>query len=485
MRESRRAALSLAGNMMGLGSRMGGGGGLDLFEAAREKMRETEAPLALRMRPRTLEEFVGQEEVVGEGTYLRRAIQEDQLQTAIFWGPPGSGKTTLASVIARMTRAHFQQVSAVESGVSEVRRLIREAEDRRAMHGQRTIIFIDEIHRFNKAQQDALLPAVEDGTIVLIGATTENPYFEVNSALVSRSKIFRLRPLGEEEIRKILERALEDRERGLGSLGLEVEEEALGHIVRLSGGDARVALNTLEAATLLSREREGRRYVDLRAAEEAAQRKALLYDKGGDAHYDTISAFIKSLRGSDPHAAVYWLARMLQAGEDPRFIARRMVIFASEDVGLADSRALQVATAAAQAVDFVGLPECRLNLAHAALYLALAPKSNSALRAIAAADREVAEGATPTVPPHLRDTHYAAASSLGHGKGYLYPHRFPGGYVEQAYLPEGMEGREFYRPGANGEEARLVEQWMQRKGAGGLLREDQGREGGGRCPGEG
>ncbi len=440
---------------------------MDLFHAARLERQESEAPLALRMRPRTLEEFVGQEEVVGEGTYLRRALEEDRLQTAIFWGPPGSGKTTLAAVIARMTRAHFQQISAVESGVAEVRRLIREAEERRGMHGQRTIIFIDEIHRFNKAQQDALLPAVEDGTIILIGATTENPYFEVNSALVSRSKVFRLRNLREDEIRKILERALEDTERGLGSLDLEVEEEALRHITRISGGDARVALNALEAAALLARAEGGRRRVDLRVAEEAAQRKALLYDKWGDAHYDTISAFIKSLRGSDPHAAVYWLARMLQAGEDPRFIARRMVIFASEDVGLADSRALEVATAAAQAVEFVGLPECRLNLAHAALYLALAPKSNSALRAIAAAEKEVAEGRTPPVPPHLRDRHYPAASSLGHGRGYLYPHHYPGGYVEQAYLPEGMEGREFYRPGDTGEEARLAEEWRRRRqGAG-------------------
>ncbi|MGQ9476299.1 MAG: replication-associated recombination protein A [Actinomycetota bacterium] len=437
---------------------------LDLFEAARERLRETEAPLALRMRPRTLDEFVGQEEVVGEGTYLRRALEEDRIQSAIFWGPPGSGKTTLAAIIARMTRSHFQQISAVESGVAEVRRLIREAEDRRAMQGQRTIIFIDEIHRFNKAQQDALLPAVEDGTIILIGATTENPYLEVNSALVSRSKVFHLRPLEEEEIRRILERALEDRERGLGGLDLEVDEEALSHIVRLSGGDARVALNTLEAAAFLSREEGGKRRVDIRAAEEAAQRKALLYDKWGDSHYDTISAFIKSLRGSDPHAAVYWLARMLQAGEDPGFIARRMVIFASEDVGLADSMALQVATAAAQAVEFVGLPECRLNLAHAALYLALAPKSNSTLRALSAADREVAEGLTPPVPVHLRDSHYPAASRLGHGKGYLYPHRFPGGYVEQDYLPEGLEGKEFYHPGETGEEVRLVDEWRRRTG---------------------
>lgn len=439
---------------------------MDLFESAREELLRTEAPLALRMRPRSLEEFVGQEELVGEGTYLRRAIEEDQLGTAIFWGPPGSGKTTLTAIIAGMTQAHFQQISAVASGVAEVRKLIQEARDRRAMHGQRTIIFIDEIHRFNKAQQDALLPAVEDGTIILIGATTENPYFEVNSALVSRSQIFRLRALKEEEVRAIVERALADEERGLARLGLEVEEKALEHIVHLAGGDARVALNTLEAAALLAKEVEGVRRIDLHAAEEAAQRKALLYDKWGDAHYDTISAFIKSMRGSDPHAAVYWLARMLYAGEDPRFIARRMVIFASEDVGLADSVALQVAVAAAQAVEFVGLPECRLNLAHAALYLALAPKSNSATRAIAEADREVAGGLTTPVPVHLRDAHYPAAASLGHGKGYLYPHDFPGSYVKQSYLPSELEGHVFYRPGKSGREAGLAEEWKRRTGQG-------------------
>lgn len=440
---------------------------MDLFELAREKLMNAEAPLALRMRPRTLDEFVGQEEVVGEGTYLRRAIEEDQLQTAIFWGPPGSGKTTLAAIIARMTSAHFQQISAVTSGVAEVRKLIQEARDRLSMHGRRTILFIDEIHRFNKAQQDALLPAVEDGTIILIGATTENPYFEVNSALVSRSKIFRLRPLEEVEIRKIMERALTDGERGLAGLKLDVEERALEHIARISGGDARVALNTLEAAALLAEEEGDRKRVDLRVAEEAAQRKALLYDKWGDAHYDTISAFIKSLRGSDPHAAVYWLARMLYAGEDPRFIARRMVIFASEDVGLADSRALMVATAAAQAVEFVGLPECRLNLAHAALYLALAPKSNSALLAISAADKDVAEGRTPPVPLHLRDSHYPAAASLGHGVGYRYPHDFSHAHVEQVYLPEGMEERKYYRPKGEGEEAELVDEWKKRRQKGG------------------
>ena len=438
------------------------GSAVDLFDSVREDIQRREAPLALRMRPRTLDEFVGQAEVVGEGTYLRRAIEEDQLQTAVFWGPPGSGKTTLAAIIANLTQAHFQQISAVTSGVAEVREIIREAQDRLAMYGLRTILFIDEIHRFNKAQQDALLPAVEQGTVVLIGATTENPYFEVNSALVSRSKIFRLNPLTEEEIRMVLERALADEERGLGGRNLAIEPEALEHIVRMAGGDARVALNTLEAAALLAEEGGGKRRVRLRTAEEAAQRKALLYDKWGDSHYDAISAFIKSMRGSDPHAAVYWLARMLCAGEDPRFIARRMVIFASEDIGLADNRALLVADAAAQAVEFVGLPECQLNLAHAALYLALAPKSNSATLAIAAASKEVERGVTPPVPAHLRDSHYPGAKTLGHGSGYLYPHNYPRGYVPQRYLPEGMEEHRYYRPGREGEESALVEGWRKR-----------------------
>jgi len=433
---------------------------LDLFEYAQEEKGIKEAPLALRMRPRTLEEFVGQKEIVGDGTYLQRAIEEDQLLTAIFWGPPGSGKTTLAFIIANLTQAHFKQISAVTSGVAEVRMLIKEAEDRRVMHGRRTILFIDEIHRFNKAQQDALLPAVEKGTIVLIGATTENPYFEVNSALVSRSKIFRLSPLTEEEVLIVVERALSDDERGLGGLNIEVDEAALEHIVHTAGGDARGALNTLEAATLLAVESGGSRIIDLKTAEEAAQRKALLYDKWGDSHYDTISAFIKSMRGSDPQAAVYWLARMICAGEDPRFIVRRMIIFASEDIGLADSRALLVADAAARAVEYVGLPECRLNLAHAALYLALAPKSNSSIRAISAAAKDVEQGKTPPVPPHLRDSHYPSAAVLGHGKGYLYPHNYPGNYVKQTYLPDGLEDRGYYRPGRVGEEENIIESWM-------------------------
>jgi putative ATPase len=427
------------------------------------------------MRPRDLEEFVGQKEIVGNGRYLRKAIEEDQLLTAIFWGPPGTGKTTLAFIIASMTQAYFEQISAVTSGVTEVRKLIKEAEDRRVMHGRRTILFIDEIHRFNKAQQDALLPAVEEGTIILIGATTENPYFEVNSALVSRSKIFRLNHLTEEEVLTVLERALSDDERGLGAFNLEVDEEALEHIVHTAGGDARIALNTLEAATLLAAESGGCGNIDLGTAEEAAQSKALLYDKWGDSHYDTISAFIKSMRGSDPQAAIYWLARMICAGEDPRFIARRMVIFASEDIGLADSRALLVADAAARAVEFVGLPECRLNLAHAALYLTMAPKGNSSIRAISAATKEVEQGRTQPVPSHLRDSHYPGAAVLGHGRGYLYPHSYPGNYVKQCYLPEGMEGREFYQPGWSGEERRIVESWMNRVKDSGCRDEEEGQ----------
>lgn len=420
-----------------------------------------EAPLALRMRPRNLEEFVGQEEVVGRGSFLRRAMEEDNLRSAIFWGPPGSGKTTLAMIIAHMTRSRFVQVKAVSSGVAELRKIIEEAEERRVAEGRGTILFIDEIHRFNRAQQDVLLPHVEEGTITLIGATTENPYFEVNSSLVSRSTVFKLRPLREDEILTILRRALEDSERGLGGMGLRVEPEALEHIARVASGDARVALNVLEAAALLAGGRGA--LIDLPTAERAAMKRALLYDRDGDLHYDVISAFIKSLRGSDPHAAVYWLSRMLEAGEDPRFIARRMVIFASEDVGLADSRALQVAVAAAQAVEFVGLPEAALNLAHAALYLSLAPKSNSVLRALEAARKEVEEGGTGEVPLHLRDSHHPALRKHGHGMGYLYPHDYPGGYVDQLYLPRELEGREFYLPGSEGEEPELVEKWRGRR----------------------
>jgi putative ATPase len=432
-----------------------------LFENRMEEDLKRDAPLAVRMRPRTLEEFVGQEELVGEGTFLRNAIESDMLQTAIFWGPPGSGKTTLARIVANLTRAHFQQISAVTSGVAEVRKILGEAAERKSIYATRTILFIDEIHRFNKAQQDALLPAVEDGVIVLIGATTENPYFEVNSALVSRSKVFRLESLSAADITRVLRAALADRERGLGDPPLEVDEDAFAHMVSLAGGDARVALNTLEAAAFLTREK-GSNIIAMQSAEEAAQHKALLYDKWGDNHYDTISAFIKSMRGSDPQAALYWLARMIYAGEDPRFIARRMFIFASEDVGLADSRALLVAEAASRAVDFVGLPEAQLNLAHAAVYLALAPKSNSTTVAIGRAMREVKEGEVATVPIHLRDSSYRGAEQLGHGQGYLYPHNYPGHYVEQAYLPDNLRGKSFYQPSGSGQETSMADAWRKR-----------------------
>lgn len=448
----------------------------DLFDYALGESLEREAPLALRMRPRTLDEFVGQEEVVGQGSFLRKSIEADDLRSAIFWGPPGSGKTTLAMIIAEMTRSHFVQVKAVSSGVQELRRIIDEAVERRVTEGRGTILFIDEIHRFNKAQQDVLLPHVEDGTVTLIGATTENPYFEVNSSLVSRSTVFKLRPLRVEEIKTILLRALENEERGLGGMRLRVETEALEHMARVAGGDARVALNVLEAAALLARERGG--IIDLGTAEKAAMRRALLYDRDGDLHYDVISAFIKSLRGSDPHAAVYWLSRMLEAGEDPRFIARRMVIFASEDIGLADSRALQVAVAAAQAVEFVGLPEAALNLAHAALYLSLAPKSNSVLRALGRAKKAVEEGDHGGVPAPLRDSHHPALRKHGHGVGYLYPHDYPGGYVEQRYLPEGLEGREFYLPGGEGEEPGMVQRWRERLDMGSRHEEPKRQDGG-------
>ncbi len=435
---------------------------MDLFESRLAESQLADAPLAVRMRPRKLAEFVGQEEIVGEGTILRKAIESDQLLTAIFWGPPGSGKTTLARIIANLTEGHFEQISAVTSGVADVRRLIEEARERKALYGTKTVLFIDEIHRFNKAQQDALLPAVEDRLIVLIGATTENPYFEVNSALVSRSKILRLRPLSEEDIRVVVRRALEDRERGLGDLNLLVDPDAEDHMVTMAGGDARAVLNTLEAAVLIAPAEDGRPHLTLRVAEEAALRKALLYDKEGDAHYDTVSAFIKSMRGSDPDASLYWLARMLYAGEDPRFIARRMIIFASEDVGLADSHALEVATSAARAVEFVGLPEAQLNLAHTVLYLALAPKSNSAIRGIMRATHDVQQREAPPVPTHLRDSHYPGAKKLGHGEGYKYPYSYPGHHVEQNYLPESLQSTHYYEPGTEGEERRIVEEWKKR-----------------------
>lgn len=426
-----------------------------IFDLARAEWEKKGAPLAWRMRPRKLDEMVGQEEVIGPGRLLRRAIEADRLTSLILYGPPGSGKTTLAEVIAATTRARFVRLSAVTAGVPDIRRVIKEAEDALARFQQRTILLIDEIHRFNKAQQDALLPAVERGTLVLIGATTENPYFSVNSALLSRSRLVRLRPLTAEEVKIVVQRALEDRERGLGEYAVEITPEALEHLAQGARGDARVALNALELAVLgAAQEADGRRRITLALAEDALQQRAVLYDRQGDAHYDVVSAFIKSLRGSDPDAALHYLARMLVAGEDARFIARRMVILAAEDIGLADPQALLIATAAAQAVEYVGLPEAELPLAQAAIYLACAPKSNSVLKALSRAKKDVTEGNIGVVPPHLRDGHYAGAARLGHGVGYQYPHDFPGHWVAQQYLPDALRHARYYEPSSSGWEGR-------------------------------
>lgn len=405
------------------------------------------------MRPRSLEEFVGQADLLAAGKPFRRAIEADRLMSVILYGPPGSGKSSLAAVIAETTKAAFLRLSAVDAGVSQVRELIQAARERLGQYGQRTIVFVDEIHRFNKGQQDALLPAVEDGTITLIGATTENPYFEVNRALLSRSTVLRLEPLRPEEIKVILRRALDDPDRGLGQFQVRIDPEALDYLAVQASGDARVALNSLDVAVLTTPAAEdGCRHLTLPVIADSLQRKAIVYDKAGDQHYDVISAFIKSLRGSDPDAAVHWLARMLAAGEDPRFIARRMVILASEDIGLADPRALLVATAVAQAVDYVGLPEARLALTEGAIYLACAPKSNAVIQAIDAAAADLERREIGTVPLHLRDASYRGAGELGHGRDYKYPHNFPGHFVAQQYLPAPLQGTVYYRPSSSGEE---------------------------------
>lgn len=428
---------------------------MNIFDAAREERLRRSAPLADRMRPREFAEFVGQEQIVGEGRLLRRAIEADRLGSIILWGPPSSGKTTLARLIAARTAAHFEELSAVTAGVADLRRIVEQARERLGMHGRRTLLFIDEIHRFNKAQQDAILPHVENGTLTLIGATTENPYFEVNAALISRCRIFRLEPLSDADVRLLLERALADRERGLGGYRAEVAPEALDHLVRVAAGDARSALNALELAVLTTPPVEdGVRRVTVEAAAEAIQQRVLAYDKAGDNHYDTVSAWIKSMRGSDPDAAVYWLARMIYAGEAPRFIARRLLIHAAEDVGLADPQALVVAAAAAQAVEWVGMPEARIPLAEATIYIATAPKSNSAYQAINRALEEVRQNRPGPVPVHLRDASYKGAKALGHGEGYKYPHDYPGGWVAQQYLPEGATGG-YYRPADRGYEAEV------------------------------
>ena len=420
------------------------------------------APLAARMRPRSLDEFVGQSAIVGPGTLLRRAIEGDRLPSCIFWGPPGCGKSTLARIVAQSTRSAFESLSAVTSGVADVRKLIDRARERRRF-GRKTILFVDEIHRWNKAQQDALLPHVEDGTITLIGATTENPYFEVNTPLISRSRIFRFERLTDEDVLALLRRAIQDRERGLGASQVAVDEDALRHLVQVAGGDVRTALNALETAVTTVAEAEGEdRRVTLEVAEDAIQQRALSYDRAGDEHYDTISAFIKSVRGSDPDAALYWLAKMIAAGEDPRFIARRLVILASEDVGNADPMGLVLANAAAQAVLFVGMPEGQLILAQATTYLAAAPKSNASTAAIGRALEDVRTRGPAPVPLHLRSTAYPGAKALGSGQGYLYPHDYPGGWVKQEYAPESARSGPYYEPKEIGFEAEIRQRMARR-----------------------
>ncbi len=427
---------------------------MDLFDYSREKQLEKESPLAARMRPRTMDEFIGQEHIVGPGRLLRRAIQADQLSSVIFYGPPGTGKTTLARIIANTTHAHFIALNAVLSGVKDIREAINTAQDRRGMLQQKTILFIDEVHRFNKAQQDALLPHVENGTVILVGATTENPYFEVNKALVSRSRIFQLRSLDEDDLRAVAWQALADEERGYGRLKVNLTDDALDHLVNVANGDARGVLNALELAVETTPPDEyGVINITVDVAEESIQRRAVLYDKDGDVHFDTISAFIKSLRGSDPDAALYWMAKMVYAGEDPRFIFRRMIIFAGEDIGLADPNALRVVVSAAQAFDYVGMPEGRFHLAEACLYLATAPKSNSTF-AFFDALSAVRDERKSEVPNHLRDAS-RDAEDFGHGAGYLYPHAYRDHWVAQQYLPDTLQGRVFFQPGDQGYEASI------------------------------
>jgi putative ATPase len=437
---------------------------MDLFDHALAQRMAREAPLAARMRPRTLDEFVGQDSIVGPGRLLRRAIEADRLFASILlWGPPGTGKTTLAMIIANSTRSHFETISAVLAGIPELRRVIAEAGERRKLHNRRTILFVDEVHRWNKAQQDALLPHVENGAITLIGATTENPYFEVIGALVSRSRIFQLRPLEDEQVARLIRSALTDSPRGYGGRRIHLDEDALEHLVSVAGGDARNALNALELAVETTPPgADGAQHLTLAVAQESIQRRAVLYDKDGDAHYDTISAFIKSVRGSDPDAALYWLAKMLYAGESPRFIVRRLLILAGEDIGLADPMGLVVASAAAQAFEFVGLPEGIYPIVEATLYLATAPKSNTAT-AYFKALRLLEDEGTVEVPRHLQDSNRDAAA-LGHGAGYRYPHEFPEHHTGQQYLPSALLGTYFYRPSDQGYEAIVaerLERWRQ------------------------
>ena len=437
---------------------------MDLFDYMRTNTMKQESPLASRMRPETLDQVVGQKHIVGPGTLLYRAIKADQLGSIIFYGPPGTGKTTLAKVIAHTTKAEFCQINATVAGKKDMEEVVQKAKDTLGMYGRRTILFVDEIHRFNKSQQDYLLPFVEDGTLILIGATTENPYFEVNGALLSRSRIFELKALEKEDILELLHRAVTDVEKGMGSYRAVLDEDAADFLADVANGDARAALNAVELGVLTTpRAEDGKIHIDLEVAQECIQKRAVRYDKDGDNHYDTISAFIKSMRGSDPDAAVYYLGRMLYAGEDIKFIARRIMIHAAEDVGMADPQALNVAVSAAQAVERIGMPEARIILAEAVIYIASAPKSNSVISAIDQAMEAVRTEKTRPVPVHLQDTHYKGAEKLGHGAGYLYPHDFPGHYVKQQYLPDGMEGRTFYRPSDEGFEKEVKNIFSTRK----------------------
>ncbi|HUL22705.1 MAG TPA: replication-associated recombination protein A [Thermodesulfobacteriota bacterium] len=439
----------------------------ELFEEKGRELSKREAPLADRSRPQTLDEFVGQDHLLGQGKVLRQAIESDHLPSMILWGPPGSGKTTLAMIIARTTGAHFLAFSAVLSGVKEIKEVIQEAEEERKYSQKRTILFVDEIHRFNKAQQDAFLPHVEKGTIILIGATTENPSFEVISPLLSRTKVFTLRSLTEEEIELILKRGLTDPERGLGQYRVMIEPEVIKGVCQLANGDARAALNTIEMLVLTtSPDKAGIRQIKKENLQEVLQRKAYLYDKSGEEHYNLISALHKSLRGSDPDAALYWLGRMLEAGEDPLFVARRMIRFASEDIGMADSQALQVAVAAMQAFHFIGLPEGNLALAQAAVYLATAPKSNALYTAFQGVQRDIRELENMPVPLHIRNAPTALTKELGYAEGYKYPHDYPDHFVEEEYLPENLRGRIYYQPtelGFEKEVKKRLDYWRRKK----------------------
>lgn len=431
---------------------------MDLFEYMRQNNMEKESPLAARMRPTTLDEVVGQQHIIGKDKLLYRAIQADKLSSIIFYGPPGTGKTTLAKVIAGTTSAEFMQINATVAGKKDMEEVVEKAKNNRGMYGKKTILFIDEIHRFNKGQQDYLLPFVEDGTLVLIGATTENPYFEVNGALISRSIVFELKPLSKEDVKELIKKAVYDKDKGMGTYDAVIDDDALEFLAELAGGDARHALNAIELGIMTTgRSEDGKIHITLAVAEECIQKRVIRYDKGGDNHYDTISAFIKSMRGSDPDAAVYYLARMLYAGESVTFIARRMMICAAEDVGNADPQALVVAVNASLAVERVGMPEAQIILSQAAAYIATAPKSNAAVNAISEAMKIVEETGNLPIPTHLQDAHYKGAAKLGHGTGYKYAHSYKNNYVKQQYLPYELNGKEFYSPSGNGYENKIRE----------------------------